>query len=128
MRSYLEQERDYESARFLLVLEGLLQHTVLKEAEKLEGMYSRAADRIFNQVSCCHPTIALDRLLLGQAQAAEQMAVLQIAGSDWKLVEEGKSAETGSNEPEFSTWDEVLSGKQKSQPSSSSPRDMAFYK
>ena len=126
MRSYLEQERDYESARFLLVLEGLLQHTVLKEAEKLEGMYSRAADRIFNQVSC--PTIALDRLLSGQAQAAEQMAVLQIAGSNWKLVEEGKSAATGSDEPGFSTWDDVLSGRQKSQPSSSSPRDMAFYK
>ena len=126
MRSYLEQERDYESARFLLVLQGLLRHTVLKEAEKLEGMYSRAADRIFNQVSC--PIIALDNLLLGRAHAADQMAGLQIAGSDWKLVEEGKSAQTGSDEPGFSTWDDVLSGRQKLQPGSSGPRDMAFYK
>jgi hypothetical protein len=32
----------------------------------------------------------------------------QVAGSDWKLSEEGKSAELPEQEPEFSTWDDVM--------------------
>ena len=38
----------FKSAWFCL--QGLLQHTVIKEADKLEGMYKQAFDRIINQV------------------------------------------------------------------------------
>ena len=31
-------------------MQGLLNHTVLDEAEELEGMYKQAFDRIINQV------------------------------------------------------------------------------
>lgn len=50
MREILEEEHDQDSSRFLRVLQGLLNHKLLKEAEQLEGMYSAATDRIFNQV------------------------------------------------------------------------------
>lgn len=36
----------------------------------------------------------------------------QVAGSEWKLVEEGKSAEVQDQEPQFSTWDDVMNAKQ----------------
>ena len=51
MRQVLEDVNDRDSCRFIRVMQGLLNHIVLKEAEELDGMYSRAADRIFNQVS-----------------------------------------------------------------------------
>ena len=51
MRGYLEEANDPASSRFLRVLQGFLDHTVSKEMGELGGMYSRAADRILNQVS-----------------------------------------------------------------------------
>jgi len=50
MVGYLEDADDQESSRFLRVLLGFLDHTVSKEVADLSGMYSRAADRILNQV------------------------------------------------------------------------------
>ncbi|KAK9906520.1 hypothetical protein WJX75_003297 [Coccomyxa subellipsoidea] len=80
MRMYLEAEGDQESSLFLETLQGMLHHTLLKDAGKLEGMYEQALNRICNQV----------------------------AGSDWKLTEEGKSAELPDEEPSFSPWDDVM--------------------
>ena len=33
---------------------------------------------------------------------------MQVAGSDWKLTEEGKSPEQGAEQPRWSTWDDVF--------------------
>ncbi len=39
-----------------------------------------------------------------------------MAGSEWRLVEEGKRADApGGHEPRFSTWDEALGKKQAQQ-------------
>ena len=35
----------------------------------------------------------------------------QVAGSEWKLVEEGKSAEVQDQGPQFSTWEDVMNAK-----------------
>ena len=35
---------------------------------------------------------------------------MQVAGSDWKLVQEGQSAEAN-QEPQFSTWEDVVNKK-----------------
>jgi hypothetical protein len=51
MVGYLEEVDDVDSSRFLRVLQSFLDHTVSKEVADLRGMYSRAADRILNQVS-----------------------------------------------------------------------------
>lgn len=51
MQQYLEEVNDVQSIQFLSVLQGFLNHKVLKEVDSLSGMYSRAADRILNQVS-----------------------------------------------------------------------------
>lgn len=59
VRQILEDVNDTDSSRFIRVLQGLLNHTVLKEAQDLQGMYSAAADRIFNQVGSCPLTRAV---------------------------------------------------------------------
>ena len=51
MQQYLEEVNDKQSIQFLNVLQGFLNHKVPKEVDTLSGMYSRAADRILNQVS-----------------------------------------------------------------------------
>ncbi|KAK9804086.1 hypothetical protein WJX73_005526 [Symbiochloris irregularis] len=61
-RRLLEAEGDVASSRFLKVFQGMLSHTLLKEAADLEGIHATAFNRLCNQV----------------------------AGSEWKLVEEGK--------------------------------------
>jgi len=35
----------------------------------------------------------------------------QVAGSEWRLTEEGKSAELPNEEPQFSTWEDVMGKK-----------------
>lgn len=57
MQQYLEDVNDEQSVQFLNVLRGFLDHKVPKEVDSLSGMYSRAADRILNQV-CMSITIA----------------------------------------------------------------------
>ncbi|BDA46467.1 probable chaperone protein DnaJ at N-terminal half [Coccomyxa sp. Obi] len=110
MRSFLEGEGEGESSLFLKVLQGMLQHTLLKEAGQLEGMYQQALNRICNQVT----------------------------GSDWRLTEEGKNADMPDDEPSFSTWDDVMgkkgrasSGAHASTSAPQSPsagvRDTTFY-
>ena len=42
---------------------------------------------------------------------AQQVSPIQVAGSDWKLSAKGQSAEA-TQEPKFSTWDDVLHKKQ----------------
>jgi hypothetical protein len=58
-----------------------------------------------------------------------------VSGSDWSLLEEGKSVEDG--EPSFSTWDDVINKKTKRAakgdqlgfvPSTSFPAEDAFYR
>ena len=51
MQQVLEDVNDKSSIQFLNVLRGFLDHKVSKEIESLGGMYSRAADRILNQVA-----------------------------------------------------------------------------
>lgn len=95
-RQLLEGEGDTTSSRFLKVLQGMLNHTLLKEADALEGVHAAAFNRICNQV----------------------------AGSDWKLVEEGKSAEVEDQGPQFSTWEDVVNGKKRqASPSASAPAE-----
>ena len=36
----------------------------------------------------------------------------QVAGSEWKLTDEGKSAEAPDEQPRWSTWDDVFAGRQ----------------
>lgn len=50
LQQMLEGMNDKSSVRFLNVLLGFLDHKVPKEIDSLSGMYSRAADRILNQV------------------------------------------------------------------------------
>jgi DnaJ-domain-containing protein 1 len=72
---------DLQADQLLRVVEALLHHAVLKEAEELQGPYAAAFNRIVNQV----------------------------AGSEWKLVLERPSPDVagGQEEPRFSTWEEV---------------------
>ncbi len=37
----------------VLCAQGLLNHTVLEDAQHLDGLYQRAFDRLCNQVHCC---------------------------------------------------------------------------
>ena len=41
-----------------MTCQGMLQHTLLKDASKLDGMYAKALNRIYNQVTgaCCART------------------------------------------------------------------------
>ncbi|KAL3137318.1 hypothetical protein ABBQ32_006858 [Trebouxia sp. C0010 RCD-2024] len=71
-----------EVTQYVSVLQGLLNHTVIQEVEELDGRYKQAFDRIINQV----------------------------VGSDWKLGVQGQSPEAN-QEPQFSTWDDVLNKK-----------------
>lgn len=50
MRQVLEDVGDKSSIQFIKVLQGFLNHEIPKDVEHLGGMYSRAADRILNQV------------------------------------------------------------------------------
>ena len=70
---------------------------------------------------CMAPTVS--------AGAAGQHAIFlssclaeQVAGHDWKIVEEGKSAEgpQGPEEPKFSTWEDIANMRSKGAASSSS--------
>ncbi|KAK9845473.1 hypothetical protein WJX81_007397 [Elliptochloris bilobata] len=111
--TFLEKETMHDSARFLRILQGLLQHEVLREAQLLHGSYQQALDRLLNQA----------------------------AGCDWKLAEEGQPA-NASDEPQFSTWDDVMgrrrnpAGNSGSSASSSAaarggpgrPVDMTYYR
>ena len=54
-------------------LQGLLNHTVIKEADELQGMYKQAFDRIINQVS------ALRQTLVEQQQRMHQHLVLVLS-------------------------------------------------
>ena len=175
-------------------MQGMLSHTLLKEASYLEGMHATAFNRICNQVNTRHfkqsfhlmstssyggttcsctlcPCLAehaslvtaghcvLMYLPTGQvagcaASAAaccnnydqhlhslsvsclsEQLACShlqdaqakrhcagQVAGHDWKIVEEGKSAEgpQGPAEPKFSTWEDIANMRNKGAASTSS--------
>ena len=49
---------------------------------------------------------------------------LQVAGSEWKLSVQGQSAEATSQEPKYSTWEEVL-GKKKQANSSNATSSSA---
>ena len=56
---------------------------------------------------------------------------VQVAGSDWRLAEEGKSAQVGADEPQFSTWEDVMNkkNKQASPPEAGGSRGhMAYYR
>lgn len=53
---------------------------------------------------------------------SQQVSPIQVAGSDWKLSAKGQSAEA-TQEPKFSTWDDVLHKKQGQ--SSSAHRDQS---
>ena len=54
---------DTDSSRFLKVLQGLLDHKVLKEIDALDGLFARATDRILNQVTKRHAfLLRLDNL------------------------------------------------------------------
>ena len=61
LQHMLEGMNDKSSVRFLVVLRSFLDHKVSKEIDSLGGMYSRAADRILNQVL----PESLQRLFLG---------------------------------------------------------------
>lgn len=50
MQTILEDIGDQQSISFLRVLQGFLNHKLPKDINSLGGMYSRAADRILNQV------------------------------------------------------------------------------
>lgn len=76
----LQDAQDVQADRLLRVVEAMLRHTVLKEADSLSGPYAAALDRLVNQV----------------------------AGSEWKLALEGQPADAAPDEPRFSTWEEVL--------------------
>lgn len=67
------------------MLQGLLAHAVLKEAAALTGPYARALDRVMNTV----------------------------AGSGWRLTEEGRPSAVDDQEPQFSTWEDVMGGGRK---------------
>lgn len=127
----------------------MLQHTLLKEADQLDGMYKQALNRIYNQVisptsappiwylhgnPVCHSFHHADSMLhspdwdTGQDRSKDPATLGQVTGSDWKLTEEGKNAELPEEEPKFSTWDDVMgkkgraaSGAQASTSSSQSP-------
>ncbi|PRW59130.1 dnaJ-like protein subfamily B member 5-like [Chlorella sorokiniana] len=71
---------DEDAARLLRVLEGMLRHSVLREAEELRGPHATALNRIANQV----------------------------AGSGWKLDVAGQPASDAPQEPQFSTWEDVI--------------------
>lgn len=43
------------------MLQGMLQHTLLREAGQLDGMYAQAMDRIYNQVLSCSPMGIIDQ-------------------------------------------------------------------
>ena len=36
----------------------------------------------------------------------------QVAGSSWRLTEDGKPVEVGSQEPQFSSWDDIFKERQ----------------
>ncbi|EIE23899.1 DnaJ-domain-containing protein [Coccomyxa subellipsoidea C-169] len=130
MRMYLEAEGDLESSLFLKTLQGMLHHTLLKDAGKLEGMYQQALNRICNQARLS------PHAFIPHARHSGQILV---AGSEWRLTEEGKNAELPDEEPSFSTWDDVMGKKGRassgSQASTSAPvnsgagvRDTTFYR
>jgi hypothetical protein len=55
---------------------------------------------------------------------------LQVSGSEWKLIEEGKNPDLPQDEePRFSTWEETTGRKQRSQSgaqaSTSAPHEVA---
>ena len=102
LRTYLEEEKDVKSSRFLRVMEGLLAHTVLKEANQLDGMYQRALDTILNQVLVCatrspisevntHPTkrAAWQEHLKGTREAEQRLTTEPLAvrpSSHWSVL------------------------------------------
>lgn len=58
------------NSRAGLLVQGLLHHTVIKDADELEGMYKQAFDRIINQVSlqgslplCLFPAVGLQAII-----------------------------------------------------------------
>ncbi|CAD7699107.1 unnamed protein product [Ostreobium quekettii] len=96
MRKLLLSEEDAEASTFLRVLQGLLQHSIIGDAATLQGLYLDAFNRLANSIQ----------------------------GSEWKIAEEGKSAEVNDGIPKFSTWDDVLKGKRSQQ---DSPQDVEYY-
>lgn len=133
-----------QAARLLRVLEGMLRHSVLLEAEELRGPHATALNRIANQVcwraGCrwlLRPPSWSGALLAGTAmhwrtncppccwrcsldapaypQCARPLRrtylhhnCLQVAGSGWKLDVEGQRTSDAPQDPQFSTWEEVI--------------------
>ena len=61
----------------------------------------------------------------------------QVAGTEWKLVEEGKNPDLPQDEERFATWDDVMGKRQRAesgaQASTSSPgpaasKDLTYYR
>ena len=154
-------------------MQGMLQHTLLKEADRLDGMYAQALNRIYNQVNspwqakvlgcialhalplpcphashvCIRPSICVVGSSTQQQEAGLQSLVCscgirgvawQVAGSEWKLVEEGKNPDLPQDEePRFSTWEEATGRKEHSQsgaqastsgPNRVASKDRTYYK
>ena len=70
-------------------------------------------------VPCLSEQLACSRL---QETRPKSHCAGQVAGHDWKIVEEGKSAEgpQGPEEPKFSTWEDIANMRNKGPASSSS--------
>lgn len=83
----LGEAQDVQADRLLRVVEAMLQHTMLREADSLSGPYAAALNRMVNQV----------------------------AGSGWKLTLEGQPADAPPEEPRFATWEEVLNKQRQGQ-------------
>jgi hypothetical protein len=57
---------------------------------------------------CAHNMLNMHSLRVEQGSLSNRKTLEQVAGSDWKLTEEGKSAELPDEEPNFSPWDDVM--------------------
>jgi len=82
MRAQSLEYDDLDSAAFIRVLQRMLDHEISADAAHLDGPYAKAFNRIINQV----------------------------AGSEWRLTEQGKPEVP--EEPRFSTWEEAMNNQQ----------------
>jgi hypothetical protein len=88
-QAFLEEEGDEPAAAaFLAVLQALLRHELPARGVSLEGLYAQALDRALNQLT----------------------------GAGWKLAGAGlgggaSGVDADQDQPGFTTWEEVLSGR-----------------